>query len=85
MLSEAEQRRLAAIEAGLRLDDPEFVYRFTAEPRSRQTDGWRELTAIIAFLVAVTAAGAGLYILSAIGAVVSAIVTVRLWSLYRRR
>ncbi|GAB3974089.1 DUF3040 domain-containing protein [Plantactinospora veratri] len=85
MLSEAEQRRLAAIEDRLRLDDPEFVYRFTVEPPSRHTDGWRELAAIIAFLVAVTAAGAGLYVLSAIGAVVSAIITVRLWTLYRHR
>jgi hypothetical protein len=51
MFSEAEQRRLAEIEALLRVDDPGFVQRFDA-----RWGAWRKrkITVITAFSVAVT-------------------------------
>jgi hypothetical protein len=51
MFSEAEQRRLAEIEALLRVDDPGFVQRFEA-----RWGAWRKwkIVAIIAFVTAVT-------------------------------
>ena len=51
MFSEAEQRRLAEIEALLRVDDPAFVQRFDARwDASRK----RKIAAILAFFMAVT-------------------------------
>lgn len=79
MLSETEQRRLAAIESDLRTDDPEFVARFTGTARGARRDGWRGPAALAAFLAAVTATGLGLYALAAFIVVVAAIATVRLW------
>jgi Protein of unknown function (DUF3040) len=51
MFSEAEQRRLAEIEALLRVDDPGFVQRFDA-----RWGAWRKrkILAILAFVMAVT-------------------------------
>ncbi len=51
MFSEAEQRRLAEIEALLRVDDPGFVQRFDA-----RWGAWRKrkIAVILAFLMAVT-------------------------------
>jgi hypothetical protein len=83
MLSETEQRRLAAIESGLRTDDPEFVARFTVTGRSPRADGWRGPAAVAAFLAAVTATGIGLYPLAAFIVVITIIATVRLWVLQR--
>jgi hypothetical protein len=50
MFSEAEQRRLAQIEALLRVDDPGFVQRFDA-----RWGAWRRrrILAIVAFVMAV--------------------------------
>jgi len=79
MLSETEQRRLAAIESGLRTDDPEFVARFTVTGRSPRADGWRGPAALAAFLAAVTATGIGLYPLAAFIVAITTIVAVRLW------
>lgn len=79
MLSETEQRRLAAIEAGLRTDDPEFVSRFTVPGKGTRADGWRGPAALAVFLSAVTATGMGLYPLAAFIVVVATIVAMRLW------
>ena len=79
MLSETEQRRLAAIEAGLRTDDPEFVSRFTVRGKGTRAGGWRGPAALTVFLFAVTATGMGLYALAAFIVVVATIVAMRLW------
>jgi hypothetical protein len=79
MLSETEQRRLAAIEAGLRTDDPEFVARFTVARRSSRAGGWRGPAVLAAFLAVVTAAGVGLYALAVFIVAIATIVAVRLW------
>ncbi len=83
MLSETEQRRLAAIETRLRTDDPEFVARFTVAARSSRADGWRGPVALAAFLAAVTAAGIGLYPLAAFIVVITTIAAARFWLLER--
>ena len=83
MLSETEQRRLAAIESGMRTDDPAFVARFTVTGRSSRADGWRGPAALAAFLAAVTAAGIGLYPLAAFIVAITTIAAVRLWVLER--
>lgn len=80
MLSETEQRRLAAIEAGLRTDDPEFAERFTVAGRGPRADGWKGPAALAAFLAAVTATGVGLYPLAVFIVVVAAIAALRLWA-----
>jgi len=51
MFSEAEQRRLAEIEALLRLDDPGFVQRFEAR---RGASRKRRIAVVLAFVTAVT-------------------------------
>jgi hypothetical protein len=79
MLSETEQRRLAAIEAGLRTDDPEFVSRFSLAGRGSRAHVWRGPAALAAFLAAVTAAGVGMFALAAFIAVIATIAAVRLW------
>jgi hypothetical protein len=83
VLSETERRRLAAIEAGLRTDDPEFVSRFTVGRSSSRADGSRGPATLAAFLAAVTATGVGLYPLAAFIVVVATIAAVRLWILER--
>jgi Protein of unknown function (DUF3040) len=67
MLSDAEQRRLAAIETLLRAADPDFVRRF--EVRWRKPRRWR-LLAMIAIPVTVLMMFIGL----ALGSVVAAII-----------
>jgi hypothetical protein len=81
MLSDIERRRLAAIESGLRTDDPEFVARFTVGNRRSRADGWRGPVAVAAFLATVTAVGIGLYALAAFIVVIATIAAVRLWVL----
>lgn len=65
MLSDAERRTLADIEARLRAEDPEFVRPFTAAPRPRR----RPLAAWVAFLLAMAVTVLGLMIGSLIVAV----------------
>jgi|tagenome__1003787_1003787.scaffolds.fasta_scaffold20882440_1 hypothetical protein len=64
MLSEAEQRRLAAIEVALRIDDPAFVRRFDRERLpSRPT-----MVTLFAFLTAMVVAVIALLSSSVVGA-----------------
>jgi hypothetical protein len=78
MLSDAEQRKLSAIESQLRLDDPVFVERFTGGSTGRTGGGWRGTATLVAMMVGLTVVGIGLVLsnvltvviaLTAIGAV----------------
>jgi hypothetical protein len=67
MLSDAEQRRLAAIETTLRVDDPRFVRRF--DRRWRAPRRWR-LLALLAVPVTVLTTVIGLVQGSVLAAVI---------------
>ena len=69
MLSDAEQRRLTAIELQLRTDDPAFVQRFDDERQHRPGHSWHGMAALLGLSVAVTVAGFGL-VLGNVGAVI---------------
>jgi len=78
MLSEAERRRLAAIEAHLRFDDPVYVRRF--ESRQLPADRLNRL-AVLTVLTAATLAGIGV-VVDSVGVVVvalTAIAAVGIW------
>jgi Flp pilus assembly protein TadB len=70
MLSDAEQQRLAEIEAQLRNDDPVFVQHFD-DGRARRP-GWHRLTATLALVVAAAVACVGL-VFGSVGTVVVAL------------
>jgi hypothetical protein len=88
MLSDAEQRRLAAIEVRLRTDDPGFAQQFTSGWERRPRDRSRAVAALMAVTVAVAAAGIGL-VLGSVATVVIALTTIGaaagLWISNRRR
>jgi hypothetical protein len=60
MLSEAEQRRLTAIEAQLRADDPAFAQRLGGSEQRRQRSRWRGPARLLATVVAAAGAVTGL-------------------------
>ena len=69
MLSDAEQRRLAQIEAGLRADDPSFARRFDRRPtpsRRRRVIAGSVLIVSLAVLVVAALGGVLLVILIAV-------------------
>ena len=88
MLSDAEQRELTAIESKLRADDPLFVQRFTSGWQRRPRSRGRGLAAVVAVIVAMTAAGIGL-VLASVATVVIALTTIGaiggLWITDRRQ
>jgi hypothetical protein len=75
MLSDAEQRRLAAIEARLCTEDPGFAQQFTSGWEGQPRDRSRAVAASMALAVAVAAAGIGL-VLGSVAAVVIALTTI---------
>jgi hypothetical protein len=88
MLSDAEQRRLAAIESQLRTDDPNFVQHFATGWKHRPRGKSRGLAAFVALIVAMGTAGVGLG-LGSVATVVTALTaigaTAGLWIINRRR
>ena len=80
MLSEAEQRRLTAIENELQADDPAFVQRFGDQGhgdrgQQRLPPRWYGVAALAVTLVAVAAAGIGLAV-DSVGLVVVALIVI---------
>ena len=75
MLSEAEQRRLTAIENELQADDPAFVQRFGDQGQPRLPPRWYGVAALAATVVAVVAAGIGLAV-DSVGLVVVALIVI---------
>lgn len=85
MLSEAEQRRLAAIESQLRSEDPIFVRHFEERWRSGTPADRLTRRAVLTVLTAVTVAGIGV-VVDSVGAVVvglTAITAVGIWAARR--
>ena len=81
MLSEAEQRRLAAIELQLRSEDPSFVRRFEDRWHSGLQADRLNRVAVLTILAAGTVAGIGV-VVDSVGAVVvalTAITAVGIW------
>jgi Protein of unknown function (DUF3040) len=81
MLSEAEQRRLAAIELQLRYEDPAYVRRFECRGQSGLPADRRNRLAVLVVLGAATVAGIGV-VVDSVGAVVvalTAIAAVGIW------
>ena len=81
MLSEAEQRRLAAIESHLRFEDPTYVRRFEARWQSGFPADRLNRRAVLTVLVATTVAGIGVAA-DSVGTVVvglTAIAAVGIW------
>jgi hypothetical protein len=81
MLSEAEQRRLAAIELQLRSEDPSYVRRFEGLLQSGPPADRLNRVAVLTVLTAVTVAGVGVAV-DSVGAVVvalTAIAAVGIW------
>jgi hypothetical protein len=79
MLSDAEQRRLAAIESSLQADDPKFVRRFNAGFRRRRGQLRAARIGFAASLVAVVTALAFGSVVVAIVALVAAGAGAGLW------
>jgi hypothetical protein len=81
MLSEAEQRRLAAIESQLRYEDPLYVRRFEEQWRSGQPADRPNRRAVSTVLTAITVAGIGVVVDSVPTVVVAltAIAAVGVW------
>jgi Protein of unknown function (DUF3040) len=88
VLSDAEQRRLTAIESKLRTDDPVFVRQFNSGWKRRRPGRLRGLAASVAVTVAVAAALIGL-LLGSVAMVVCALTaigaTAGLWITSRGR
>jgi hypothetical protein len=81
MLSEAEQRRLAAIESQLRSEDPTYVQRFEDRWQPGLTADRLNRPAVLTVLIATTVAGIGV-VVDSVGAVVvalTAIAAVGIW------
>jgi hypothetical protein len=81
MLSEAEQRRLAAIESQLRSEDPIYVLRFEGRWQSGRPADRSSRRAVLTVLIAATVAGVGV-VVDSLGAVVlalAAIAAVGIW------
>jgi len=60
MLSEAEQRRLSAIEAQLRDEDPAFAQRFGGSGQRRHQSKWRGPATLLATMVSAAGVVTGL-------------------------
>jgi hypothetical protein len=85
MLSEAEQRRLAAIESQLRSEDPIYVRRFEGRWRSDQPADRLNRLAVLTVLAAATVAGIGV-VVDSVGTVfvaLTAIAAVGFWAACR--
>jgi hypothetical protein len=81
MLNEAEQRRLAAIELQLRLEDPTYVRRFEGRWQSGLPADRLNRLAVLTVLTAATVAGIGVLV-DSVGTVVvalTAIAAVGIW------
>jgi hypothetical protein len=86
MLSEAERRRLAAIELQLRSEDPIYVQRFEGRWQAGLPAVRLNRLAVLTVLAATTVAGMGV-VLDSFGAVVvalTAIGAVGIWAAARR-
>jgi Protein of unknown function (DUF3040) len=66
MLSDADRKRLADIEVGLRSEDPDFVRRFDPPGRFGLRPGWRGIAASVWVVVGLTIIGLGM-VIGAIG------------------
>jgi hypothetical protein len=75
MLSEAEQRRLAAIESQLRSEDPTYVRRFEDRWQSRLPADRLNRLAVLTVLIATTVAGIGV-VVDSVGTVVVALTAI---------
>ncbi len=73
MLSEAEQRRLTAIEAQLRADDPVFAQQFGEGGQHIERSRWRCPSALLTVVVAAVGAMTGL-VLQNVGLVIVALI-----------
>ena len=85
MLSEAEQRRLAAIELQLRYEDPAYVRRFESRWQAGLPAHRLNRVAVLTVLTAATVAGIGVVVDSAAAVVVAltAIAAVGVWAARR--
>jgi hypothetical protein len=75
MLSEAERRRLAAIELQLRFEDPIYVRRFEDRWQSGLPADRHKRRAVLTVLTAATVAGIGVAV-DSVGAVVVALIAI---------
>jgi hypothetical protein len=66
MLSDADRRRLADIEVGLRSEDPDFVRRFDTRGRLGLRPRWRGITASVWVVAGAAIVGLGM-VIGAIG------------------
>ena len=81
MLSEAEQRRLAAIELQLRYEDPTYVRRFESRWQSRPPAERLNRLAVLTVLTAVAVAGIGVAVdsVGTVAVALTAIAAVGIW------